>query len=298
MENQEEKKWFDKLKEHYRLVVMNDETFEEVGAYKLSALNLYILLSAVFVAVALVVFAIIVFTPLKRYIPGYGDLSQQTEIIRLNEEVLRFEKQLKGQEMYAENFRRMFVGDFIEDTISQEGDLEEIPDSMLNVERIEEDELLRKEVEYNDMLEEQALYNKASNYIPKDIPLEQIYFIPPMKGLVSQTFAHDKQHLGVDILAPKDSPVLAALDGYVFEADWTLKTGNTIGIQHGNNIITFYKHNSAMLKKVGDYVKAGEAIAIVGNTGTLSDGPHLHFELWHKGHPVNPEDYIHFDEKR
>lgn len=295
MEKKEEKKWLENLRQNYRLTVMNNETFEEVGAYKLSALNLYIILSAIIVAVSLLVIALIAFTPIKRYIPGYGDLSQQTEAIRLNKEVLDFEKKLNAHGEYTENFRRILVGDVEEDTIAQAAELSEIPDSLLNVDRIEEDEMLRQEIEHNEMLEQQALYNKTANYIPKDIPLEQIYFIPPVNGLVSEGYAIDKKHYGVDVLAPKDTPILAALDGYVFAADWTLETGNTIGIQHSNNIITFYKHNSALLKNVGDQVKAGEAVAIVGNTGTLSDGPHLHFELWHNGHHVDPEDYIHFE---
>ncbi len=296
MEKQEEKNWLENLRQDYRLTVMNNETFEEVGAYKLSALNLYIILSAIIVAVAILVISLIVFTPIKRYIPGYGDLSQQTEAIRLNKEVLAFEKELDAHGKYTENFRRMLVGDVIEDsTANQAQEADEIPDSLLNVDRIEEDEMLRQEIEHNEMIEQQALLGKTANYIPKDIPLEQIYFIPPVNGLVSEGYAIDKKHYGVDILAPKNTPILAALDGYVFTSDWTLETGNTIGIQHRNNIITFYKHNSSLLKKVGDQVKAGEAVAVVGNTGTLSNGPHLHFELWHNGHHVNPEDYIHFD---
>jgi murein DD-endopeptidase MepM/ murein hydrolase activator NlpD len=298
MEKKGAKKWLENLRQNYRLTVMNNETFEEVGAYQLSALNLYIILSGIIVAVSIFVVSLILFTPIKRYIPGYGDLSQQTEAIRLNQEVLEFEKSLKAHGQYTDNFRRILVGDVIEDTIvytAETDELSEVPDSLLNVDRIEEDELLRQEIEHNEMLEQQALYNKTANYIPKDIPLEQIYFIPPVTGLVSESYSIEKKHYGVDILTPKNTPILAALDGYVFVADWTLETGNTIGIQHRNNIITFYKHNSVLLKKVGDPVKSGEAIAIVGNTGTLSDGPHLHFELWHNGHHMNPEDYVHFD---
>ena len=100
--------------------------------------------------------------------------------------------------------------------------------------------------------------------------------------------------IGRDVLAPKNTAIKAAMDGFIFFSDWTLETGNTLGIQHSNNAITFYKHNSVLLKKAGSYVKAGEAVAIIGNTGTLTDGPHLHFELWHKGKPVDPEEYIKF----
>ena len=104
-----------------------------------------------------------------------------------------------------------------------------------------------------------------------------------------------KKHFGIDILAPKNTPVKAVLDGYVFMSDWTLETGYTLGIQHDNNVVSFYKHNSALLKKIGEFVSAGEALAIIGNSGTLSNGPHLHFELWHNGKPVDPASYVIFE---
>lgn len=137
--------------------------------------------------------------------------------------------------------------------------------------------------------------SKSANYISKEIPLEQMFFVPPITGVVSSGFNRKEKHYGIDIIAPKNTPVKAVLDGYVFSSDWTLETGNVIGIQHSNNLITFYKHNSALLKSIGDNVKGGEAVAIIGNTGELSDGPHLHFEMWHKGKAINPADYILFD---
>lgn len=121
-----------------------------------------------------------------------------------------------------------------------------------------------------------------------------MFFTPPLTGEISAKWSPEKKHYGVDILAPKNTAIKAAMDGYVFLSDWTMETGNTLGIQHANNTITFYKHNSALLKKAGSYVKAGEAVAIIGNTGMLSDGPHLHFELWHKGKSVNPMEYVDF----
>ena len=102
------------------------------------------------------------------------------------------------------------------------------------------------------------------------------------------------KHYGVDILAPKSSPINSIMDGYVFSSGWDLETGYTIGVQHEGNILSFYKHNSILLKEKGTFVQAGEAIAIIGNTGTLSSGPHLHFELWHSGKPLNPEDFLNF----
>ncbi len=295
MENKEERSWFEKLRQTYRLGVMNSETFEEVGSYKLSLLNLYILLSAIAVAVAILVITLIIFTPIKRYIPGYGDVKQQAELIQLKKKIDELEKDLEAHGDYTENFRRILVGEPVDETPQDTATQTDLPDSLLSVERIREDELLRKEIATEAMLHEQELMSKTANFKPKEIPLEQMYFIPPVNGIISESYAIDKKHLGVDIMAPKNTPVKAALDGYVFVSDWTLETGNTIGIQHANNIITFYKHNSALLKKAGESVKAGEAVAIIGNSGTLSTGPHLHFELWYRGKHIDPENYINFN---
>ena len=124
--------------------------------------------------------------------------------------------------------------------------------------------------------------------------LEGINFFAPVNGTISAPFMNPQGHLGVDVLTPKNTAVKAALEGIVISSDWTLETGNTITIQHINNILTSYKHNSVLLKKVGSHVKAGEAIAIVGNSGKLTSGPHLHFELWVNGKPLNPQDFINF----
>jgi murein DD-endopeptidase MepM/ murein hydrolase activator NlpD len=120
------------------------------------------------------------------------------------------------------------------------------------------------------------------------------YLMPPISGVISSAFDAKTDHLGVDILAPHDTPVKAIWDGHVITADWTLETGYTIGIQHSNDMVSFYKHNASLLKKTGAFVRAGEAVAIIGNTGKLSSGPHLHFELWLHGKPVDPTNYIDF----
>lgn len=293
-ENVEEKGLMEKLRHTYRLVVMNNETFEEVGSYRLSLLNVYILISTIIVFVALFVIAIIVFTPAKRYIPGYGDASQHAELLRLNKKIQEIESELTANRAYTDNFRRILVGDVVvneeqlnENTAAQ--------DSQLNVERIKEDELLRKEVELDEQIQERELMSRTSNFSPSQLPIEQMYFVPPVKGLIGAAFQPDKKHFGIDISAPKNTAVKAIMDGFVITSDWTLETGHTIGIQHSNSLISFYKHNSELLKKTGSIVKAGEAVAIIGNSGTLSSGPHLHFEIWYKGKPINPIDYIIFE---
>ena len=294
-ESAKEKKFMEKSRENYRLVIMNNETFEEIGSYRLSLLNVYIAASLVIVTVAVLIFALIALTPIKRYIPGYGDVRQYEEVMRLNKQLTEIEEELKAQTIYTDNFRRILVGE-IEEPPSEVNQTYEIPDSLLNVDRIKEDELLRKEIELNEQLHDRDLMAKTENFKPREIPLEQMYFVPPISGgIISADYMPDKKHMGLDIMAPKNTAIKAIMDGYVFTSDWTLETGNTIGIQHTNNLISFYKHNSALLKKTGSFVKAGEAVSIIGNTGTLSNGPHLHFELWYNGKAVNPKNYIIFN---
>ncbi len=290
-ENKKEQTFLEKLRHNYRLVIMNHETFEEVGSYRLSLLNVYVTISLIVVGVALIVGSLIVFTPLKTYLPGYGDINAQREIIELNRELDELQEGFAARQTYNDNIRRILVGEEIETVQAAEAPL----DSVVAVDPIIEDEMLRKEVELDQELIERELLSKSANYISKEIPLEQMFLVPPITGVVSSGFDRQTKHYGIDVIAPKNTPVKAVMDGFVFVSDWTLETGNTLGIQHSNNLISFYKHNSALLKKVGSYVKSGEAVAIIGNTGELSDGPHLHFEIWHKGKPVDPAQFIIFN---
>lgn len=285
--------WLGKLRNAYRLVIMNDETFQEVGSYKLSLLNVYVFLSTIVVIVALAVGALIFFTPVKRYVPGYGSVSDDRELMRLSRQVADMEKELGAFRTYSENVRRMLSGD-----VQTEKDVPKLKSSEMHSDSAGSppeipvvDEELRREVALGE-LGVAAREPRTSNFSPREVPLEQMFFSPPIKGKISAGFDADKKHWGADVIAPQNTAIKSVMDGYVFFSDWTLETGNTIGIQHANNVITFYKHNSALLKKTGSFVKSGEAIAIIGNTGTQTDGPHLHFELWHKGKPVNPIDYI------
>ncbi len=291
-ENKDQQGWRERLQHTYRLVIMNNETFEEIGSYRLSLLNVYVLVSTLVVTLAAIVLMLIVFTPLKRMIPGYADVHRDQELIRIYQQLDSMEQIIEAQRVYTENFRKMLtaqVDTFVQkpETLSGEDDSLDL----LAVGPSEEEELLRQEVELEELT---ANLVGQVNVSPRELPLEQLYFVPPLQGEISAGFMPDKKHYGIDILAPLNTPVKAAMDGWVVFSDWTLETGNTLAIQHPNNVITFYKHNSSLLKHVGDYVRAGEAVAIIGNTGALTSGPHLHFELWYKGKPVNPVDYITF----
>lgn len=289
------KQWRTKLQNTYRLVVMNDETFQEVGSTRLSLLNIYILLSSVAVVLAIAVWLLIAFTPLRKYVPGYGDAKEDPEIRELYQQVAEMERELESQRKYTDNVRRILIGEVVTEKDVPQVDQEkmEAPDAEVAAEASEAEVELRNEL----VLEEvgvEARKPRTTNLSPRDTPLERLFFSPPVSGDISAGFMPDKEHYGVDVLAAKNTAIKAAMDGYVFLSDWTLETGNTIGIQHASNLITFYKHNSVLLKKVGSYVKAGEAVAVIGNTGTMSNGPHLHFELWYKGKPIDPTEYIDF----
>lgn len=283
-----------KLKNTYRLVVMNNDTFEEVSSHKLSLLNVYLLMSSVLVVVAVFIILAIAFTPLRKFIPGYSNSIEETTMIMDAQERLKtLEDELDAQTAYVENLQKVIKGEVITEEDVKNNTEQKTVDSVGEIDQTERQIQLHEELKLEDV-GEKAKAPKKVNFVSKDVPLEQLFFSPPVNGQISADFNPAQNHFGIDVLSPKNTPVKAAADGYVFLSDWTLETGNTIGIQHSNNTITFYKHNSELLKKVGDYVKAGEAIAIIGNTGKLTNGPHLHFELWHNGKPIDPKEYIMF----
>lgn len=293
------KAWVQKMQVPYRLVVMNNETFKEVGSYKLTLLNLYIALCTLLFIGAALVFVLIFFTPVKRLVPGYQDIKGHSEFIRVERRLRNLEQEVNAYKEYTAKFTNLLNAPDDQDQGTASAQVVQPP--------VFVDEDIPESVEPTyvptQRTEDMAQGSLKSASSPPAIPvavdesqlLYSTYFVPPASGEISAGFAPEKKHYGTDVLAPKNTPIKAAMDGYVISSDWTVETGNSIGIQHANNIITFYKHNSQLLKKAGDYVKAGEAIAIIGNTGTLSSGPHLHFELWFQGKPLDPTAYVRFN---
>ena len=283
--------WKEKLATTYRLVIINDDSFEEVNTTKLTLANLYTIASSIFVALAFLVFLVIIFTPLKQFIPGYGDFNAEKKAAELEQKIEGLESQLASYEAWSTGIRNIMVGNV--DTTGETGQQEmpiSVEDRALNVDKIPEDEYLRAAIE-EELNESPTVVNLGV----QNKPLEQLFFTPPVSGTMTLSFLPDERHYGVDIAAPKNTPVKSVMSGFVISSDWTLETGNTICIQHSDNLVSFYKHNSVLLKTVGEVVKAGEAIAIIGNTGDHTTGPHLHFELWHKGKPIDPWDYVNFN---
>lgn len=282
-------------KDEYQLVIRDVKSYQEVGSYNLTPLNLYVALSTLLFLVAILVFLLIAYTPLRKYIPGYGDVVQRQEMNDLQSIVDDLTGELERQNLYIDNLLRNIHGEVVTsaDLEAQDGlvdttDAEPVPLS-------EEEIRLRREMAL-ERVGQSSRNNDGSAPLPgsDDVPLAQLFLVAPVSGEISAGFNISENHLGVDILAPQNTAIKAARDGIVFISEFTSANGNVIGIQHDNNLITFYKHNSQLLKKVGDRVKAGEAVAIIGNTGELTSGPHLHFELWHEGRVVDPTEYLRF----
>lgn len=292
LENTGNSRW-QKWKEIFKVVIINPETLQEVSTFRMTRLLMAGIIGLGALAAILIFSLIVLLTPLRTLIPGYGDIQEHSVLLQMNEQLQVLEEKLAAEQLIT-NARLRALGDQeASEAPTAQVEQQEFPDSLLNVQRIKEDELLRQEIEFDQKVKQKAILTSsgAGNLA---ISPEQLFFVPPLTGVMSAGYDAAKKHFGTDITAPKNSPIQAVLDGYVFMADWTIETGFTLGIQHENDLISFYKHNSALLKKAGDRIKAGEAVAIIGNSGTLSTGPHLHFELWHKGVPIDAEDYIVF----
>lgn len=275
-----------KLLHKYRLVILNEDTFEERISFKLTRLNVFILVGISAIVLIILTTLLIAFTPIREYIPGYSSkkLKSQAEELLLQTDSLKTVIAINEQQ-YA-SIRKVLTGDLktIEfDKDSIEGGIDPDNDD-ITIQPSKEDSLLRATVEAQDKYN---LFETATR--PADFAL-----FPPVKGLISARYDSASKHYAVDVVTEKDEPVKAAADGTVIFASWTADTGHVIIIEHQNNLITAYKHNASLSKEQGDLVKAGEVIAIVGNTGELTTGPHLHFELWNNGYPINPTNYIDF----
>ncbi len=284
-------KVWEKLTTTYRLVLLNDETFEEVGSFQLTRMNVYILVSTVLVAMVLITVTAIVYTPLKEYIPGYTDVNVQRNLIALKLRVDSLELAHQLNVRYTDNLRRIIAGELKVSQFFDTSQLRMTRYDTIQLGRISQSEKeLRSEIE---RIERFAILNNPMPQSKEYAALRALYFFRPVRsGYVTQGFDLSKQHYGVDIVSVENEPIKAVLDGTVVFSGFTAETGYVIGIQHLNNLISIYKHNSALLKRMGDRVRAGDVIAIIGNTGEYTTGPHLHLEIWHNGNPVDPRQLI------
>ncbi len=271
----------------FHFSITDDQTHEEKWSTRVTRTGL--LVSGITIAVVLfaLLFSLIAFTPLKTFIPGYPDAQTKYDAIVNAIRIDSLENVIVRWEFYSENLRRAVEG-------KEPLDIDSLLSVRQDTSRTDLDaaELARKDSALRAAVEKESRLDIHS--APKrELPIEGMHFFTPLKGVVSQ--GYDKAlHPYVDITAPENSVVMSVLDGTVISAAWSDEDGYVIQIQHAGNIVSVYKHNQKLMKQTGDKVTAGMPIAIVGSTGSLSDGMHLHFELWHDGEAVDPTKYISF----
>ena len=271
---------WDRLKYKYKLSVINETSYEEVFNFRLSQLHVLTALSV------LAVILLIAFTDLREFIPGYPDGNMRQMIAQNALRVDSLENELLKRDRFFKSIRLVLNGG---DTTSLERSREDTARYRNDTIRFQ---ISEQENEFRAAIEERERFNLSLGM--KEQNHDYYHFFPPVEGIVTQSFDEKKRHYGTDIVAKANAKVAAVLDGVVIFTDWTVKTGYVIQVQHTNDLISVYKHNSILLKKQGDYVRAGEVLGVVGNTGEESSGPHLHFELWRAGNPLNPENFIKF----
>ncbi len=283
-------KWYRKLRNKYHLVLFNETTFEERFSFRISRFQVFVFLLSMAITFVALTFFIIAYTPLKEYIPGYPNVQQKKELYNLNRIADSLLADARQKDLYIQNIKRIIenkepVTEPAEPAVSTKN-YDTIVDR-----RSKEDSLLRVTFENQTRFN---LFPRSDSY-PENTEIFRQNFFKPLNGIITAKFAPLEKHFGIDIVAPHNDAVKSVLDGTVIFSGWTLETGYVIAIQHAGNLISVYKHNAVLLKHEGDLVKAGEPIAIAGNSGEITTGPHLHFELWYNGNPVNPVNYINFN---
>ena len=287
MDNKTKKKgrFKQKLTDKYRLVVLNEDTFEERFSLKLSRLNVFVLGGVLSFLLILVTTFIITFTPIKEFIPGYSSTALKIKATKLAFQTDSLKRKLDVMHDFTKALKPILTGEIepnIIDSVEIESNKTVIIDSLLNATK--EDSIFREKIESQDRF---PIQNNAKTNV-------KIVFFAPLSGTISENFDANSKHLAVDIVAKSGTPVKAAADGTVIFSGWNTETGYVIILKHAHDYISVYKHNGTLLKEQGDFVKSGEVIASVGSTGELTTGPHLHFELWSGGYAVNPTNFIDF----
>lgn len=275
-----------KLTHQYRLVMLNEETFEERFSLKLNRLNVFVLGGLFSIILIVGTILLIAYTPLKEYIPGYDSTKLRTQALKATLKADSISRELTNLKLFTQAIQPILTGNIEPekiDSIQLKTRNLIINDSLLKASK--EDSIFREKIESQD---------RFPIVDTKNSLLENVFFAP-LSGMVSQDFDSNSKHFAIDIVAKTGTPVKAVADGTVIFSEWTTGTGYVIIVKHAKNFVSVYKHNGTLLKEQGDFVKSGEVIATVGSTGELTTGPHLHFELWSGGYPVNPTTFIDFN---
>jgi len=267
------------------LVVLNEDTFEERFSFKLNRLNVFVLTGISAILLVGITAVLIAFTPLREYIPGYSSTKLKKQATDLVFKVDSLEQELAVNDIYIDNIREVLTGKIKDVNVNKDSIIEQLRIEDTDLAPSAEDSIFRQEVEREDRF---SVFEKATKKA-------DLVFFTPVKGQITDVYDPKEKHFAVDVAVTQNTPVKAAADGTVIFTGFTAETGFVMILEHAKNFITVYKHNAALHKEQGDLVKAGEVIADAGSTGTLTTGPHLHFELWNDGYPVNPLNYIDFE---
>ncbi len=277
----------EKLVSKYRLVILNENTFEEQVSFKLTRLNVFVLLSVCSLILIVITIFLIAFTPLKEYIPGYSSTrltSQANDLIYKTDSLY---VEIAGKEQFYESIKKVLKGDIKAQTFN----IDSVKSSIaLDLKKAKLD-ASKQELE---LRKEVAKIEKYSVQNETDFQSDYLFF-PPVKGSITSTFDFKEKHYAVDIAVSKNTPVKAVSPGIVIYSEWAPKTGYVLILKHKSGLTSVYKHNSILVKSQGDYVTSGQVIAFAGSSGELSTGPHLHFELWDNGKALNPTKFIDFE---
>jgi len=282
-----QKSILDTLRQRLRFVLLDEQSYEELSSTSLSRFQILTRLLSALLLIATLTSLLLAYTPLREYIPGYSPPHLSKDLIHLSLKTDSLLAEIKLKEQKFRLVEKVLRGEDLNDSIYYDS-INNIAVDYGALVASQRDSLFRESVEREDR------FNVLSESSNKPQELRNIAFYAPLKGMITAHFDLQTEHYGLDVVAPENEAIKASLPGTVILSSWTTETGYTIAIQHENDLISFYKHNSVLLKRIGEVVLAGDVIAIIGNSGELSTGPHLHFELWHKGKAINPEHHILF----
>ena len=287
------KSWINNLQETRRIVVLDEGSFEEKRNFTTSKFSIIVIILFSIIVFGTLFFFLISATSLKTFISGYPNPTLQKELIdkniKLDQKLSDLIDKTSKEEQYLNNIQKILNGGIPNnrDTVFKVFKSQKIN----NNQKISASEkTIREKVSNREKYDIDVIPGGA---LTKDV-LPALLLFPPIIGEITNKMNISSGHFGVDIIAPKNEAVVAILKGTIVYQNWSPTDGHVVHIQHKNNLLSIYKHNSEVLKKIGDYVDAGEPVSIVGNSGEHSTGPHLHFELWHNGYPINPEKFINF----
>ena len=272
---------------HFRLSLLDAKTHQQLKSVRFTKTTFTITIVCATVVFCAAIFSLIAFTPIRTFIPGYPDANTKREAIQNAIKADSLESVIFKWELYAKNLRRVLEGERGLAIDSMMTASQKQAEAARNEKYLKsQDSLLRKTVQDEEMFE-------IAGRNTRSLPIEGMHFFTPVKGVITEGY-DPALHPYVDIAAPEGTAVNAIADGTVIYTGWSEETGHTIQLQHDSDIISIYKHNNKLIKNVGDKVKAGTPIALVGNTGSFTTGPHLHFELWYKGESIDPTNHINF----